>query len=363
MAENQGPAPVLGDHELYKKLLFAGIAIIGALLILAWITQNRSLKFGEIEFNGGLTFFELALFYSILSFKTASADAIAGAYCYGRALSKLGSGPHFLPFGLMQIKSKSRLVQEFQCPGEPEKVFRGHDNEPLTDKDMVRPIRVVTRAPDPDPTKGETGILDAQMTLIVSFVVQYAITDIFNFVANFGDEKQVEKQVRDIGEIIIAEVASGTTPAGFIKKLPETNDALRKKMRDRLNHLGITIESVRLISPDVSLAVSNALAGIPVARATAEQEVITAEADKTKAIKAGEGVASATRAKLMAEAEGRKKMLDALGVSGEAVLASETAKSLINANTVVVGAGGGMTDLMGVVKAAQTVLQPKGDKS
>jgi len=273
---------------------------------------------------------------------------------------RLGSGPHFIPWGLMQLSTRSRLVQEFQCPGEPEKVFRGHDSDPLPSEGMVRPIRVVTRAPE----KEDTGILDAQMTLIVSFVVQYVIGDVLNFNSNFGSTQQVESQVRDIGEVIIAEAASATTPAGFIKKLPEINASLITAMEDRLDHSGIEIISVRMISPDVSREVSAALAGIPVASAKAQARIIAATANETELAKEGAGKASAEQAMLVAKAAGRKKMATELNVAGSEILAAETANSLVNANTVIVGANSGMQELMGAVTAIRTTLQqpqPKGD--
>ncbi|MHB8860113.1 MAG: SPFH domain-containing protein [Minisyncoccota bacterium] len=355
MSTTVSPANVPADKDLYWMLWWSGLAIVGILLLVAAAMHGMSFKVGKVDFDGGLTALEAAVFYVILSFKVAPADTNAGAYCYGKALVRIPSGLHFIPCLLMQLEPRSRLVQEFQCPGEPEKVFRGHDDEPLPDG-MVRPVRVVTR----EPKEGETSILDAQMTLIVSFVVQYVITDVFDFIANFGDSKQVEKQVRDIGEIILAEVASTTTPAGFIKKLPQTNESLITKMVDRLNHLGIKIISVRMISPDVSKAVSTALAGIPEERAKAEQVKIRAAGEEVRLTKEGVGNAAAKQAMLFAEAIGRKKMATELEVTGQEVLAAETASTLANAGTVVVGAGGGMQDLMGVVKAAQIALQPKG---
>lgn len=356
MASSTNPENVRGDKLLYWVLWLSGVAVIAILLLTALVTRGMTKVVGSIDFNCGLIALEVAVLYTALSFKIAPADTYAGAYFYGKALVKLGSGPHFIPRWLMQLEPKSRLVQEFQCPGEPEKVFRGRDNEPLPSPDMVRPIRVVTRAPQ----EGETGILDTQMTLIVSFVVQYIITDVFDFIANFGDSAQVEKQTRDIGEVIIAEAASDTTPAGFITKLPETNKHLATEMADRLDHLGIKIVSVRLISPDVSYEVSAALAGIPKARALAEQAKVTAEGERVRLTEEGKGKASAEQAMLIARATGRKKMMTELEVSGDAVLAAETAATLSSANTIVIGANGGMRDLMGIVAAAQSTLQSKG---
>lgn len=355
-SKGHSPTNVTPNRGLYAFLWVCGLAIIGVLLLISWLTRDvLLLRVGAIEFDSGLTALELAFFYAALSFRMAPTDTSAGAYCYGKALVRLSSGPHFVPCGLMQFATRSRLVQEFQCPGEPERVFRGHDNEALP-PGMVRPIRVVTREPKGD----ETSILDAQMSPVVSFVVQYVIYDLLDFNANFGSTEQVEKQTRDIGEIIIAERASNTTPAGLIRELPKINETLIGEMGTRLNHLGIKIISVRMVSPDISRKVSEALAGIPEERAKAQQTVIKAGAEETRLTKEGAGKASAKQAMLTAEALGRRKMMEELKVTGAEVLAAETANALVNAGTVVVGAGGGMQDLMGVVKAAQTALRPKG---
>lgn len=357
MATNTNPTNVYGNEGLYWVLVCCGLVVVGVLLAVGALTYGLTFKIWHITFNVGLIAFEFAAFYAVLSFKYARADTNAGAYCYGKALKRFNSGPNFIPWGFIQFETRSRLVQEFQCPGEPEKIFNGHDSETLPEG-MVRPIRVTSR----DPGNDEKGILDAQMTFSVNFVVQYAISDVFDFIANFGDSAQVEKQVRDIGQIIISEVASTTTPGGFIRKLTETNQALHDTLANRLEHLGVKVVSVRLISPDLSHKVAEALAGIPVASAEAQQTVIRANADKTRREKEGSGNAFAEKAMLTARAVGRKKIADELKVDGTTVLAAETAATLANAGTVVVGADGGMKDLIGVVKAAQTVLQPKGGK-
>lgn len=361
------PANVPEHPTLYWILWYSGWAIIAALLLVSVSTWNVTLfdQYG-ITFNGGPTALLVALSFLLLSYKTVVADELAGAYCWDKALIRLVSGPHLIWFLLMQVKRGPREMQEFQCPEEPEKVFKGDDKEPLP-PGMVRPIRVVTRAPKPGVEATE--ILDTQMSIVINIVFQYVITDIFDFVANFkGSTEIVHRQMRDVGETTVAEDATTKTTSAFLRSLPKINVALAQKVQGRFKNSGITVISARLIAPDITHTVSQALADIPIARAKAEQMKITAAAEKIKRTEEGAGAANAKGAMLSAEAKGRKEMKDALGVTGDAVLASESARGILAETDVLLLGEGGMRDAMGLVKAAQSALKsgtvtvPKGAK-
>jgi regulator of protease activity HflC (stomatin/prohibitin superfamily) len=348
--------PVEENPFLYRNLVFIGLLLIVVLMIIAIPTWNKHLFDDFDQFNMGPTFLVLALMYLCLSAKDVGANQYGGAYSYGMALTRLKSGLKFIPFGLMQLRIAPREVQEFQCPGEPEQVFKGDDAETLP-PGMVRPIRAVTRAP----TAEETGLLDVQMTLVLNFVVQWQVNDIFSYVANFNNNPaQVEKQLRDIGEIVLAEEATRYTPNGFITALPTINKRLVKENQGRFQNSGVEIVSTRLISPDVSHGVSSALADIPVARAEAQQAMVRAEGERVKRTKEGEGTAAAALALLTAQADGRGKMMGVLKVGGDAVLASEAVASLSNKTVILAGAKGGMRDVMGLVTGAQLALKATG---
>lgn len=351
---DSNPDAVLENLQLYWTLQAAGafIALIPlALIPLAFGWRDVWFEYHGIAFNSGPTLVLWFVLYLGLSLKTVPANEHGGAYWYGRALKRLASGLQFVPFALVQVRLVSRLVQEFQAPAEPEKVFKDDDKKPLPEG-MVRAIRVLTRAPK----KGETGVLDHQMTVTLSFATQYAVRDILDFIANYGSFENVEKQLRDIGETTLAEAATQETPAGFIQKLPELNQTLVQKIRDRFKASGIEIISVRNIAPDISHEVSGVLADTPIKRAQAEQTVIAAGAERARLEQEGIGTASAKLATLEAQAKGRKAIADALKVSGEAVLASEAVATINEKADVVVLGTSGMADAMGLVKSAQAVL-------
>lgn len=359
------PEDVPEHPTLYWILWYSGWAIVAALLLVSVSTWNVTFfdQYG-ITFNGGPTALLAAIAFLFLSYTVVGADELAGSYCWNKALVRLVSGPHLVWFLLMQVRIAPRPVQQRQYPGEPEEVQKGPDKDPL-DEGKVRPIRPLTRAP----TATETGILDTQMALEISFVVQYAVTDIFDFVANYGGSlSSVEKQLRDIGEIVIAEETTRHTPASFITALPATNKMLLALTRKRFKQSGINIISVRLITPDLSHDVTKELANIPIARAKAEQMKIMAAGKEVEFTREGTGKANAKAAMLSAEAKGRKEMKDALEVTGDAVLASESARGILAETDVLLLGEGGMRDAMGLVKAAQSALKsgtvtvPKGAK-
>ncbi len=348
------PAAVHIHNKLYMWLLGIGAFVVLVLLTVAYARWD-TLLFEDVlglTFNGGPTVLLICGIFLVLSLAVVGADEVAGAFFYGKALKKLDSGLHIVPFGLMQVVRAPRTVQQFQCPDEPERVFKGDDRDQLP-QGMVRAIRAVTR----EPTADEKGILDVQMTLDINFVVQYAIEDIFAYVANFGTVTNIEKQLRDIGEITVAEDITRNTPSSFIRNLPKSNKKLIITVIKRFMHSGVRVISVRLISPDVSHKVSSELANIPVERAKAQQTVIKAEADKSKRIKERQGDAVGELAWLKAQAEGRKKIKDDLEVDGDAVLASEAVRGILKETDVILAGGeGGMKDVMAFVKGAQSAF-------
>lgn len=369
--ERPAPVHVQENKDLFHTLqgiglVFTLLMFLGPALLGYWDT---SFTLDHRIYHLGPVCVEIGLTYLWLSWKVVAPDSVGAAYFYGTALSRLASGPRFLPYGLIQLRTFSKNMKEFQCPGEPEKVYKGDDKDTLPDG-MVRPIRVTTatQKKGDDPKSGSGGPLDTQMSMIVNFVFQYVVDNILDFIANFsGDFAEVEKQLRDIGEQRVGEIAAKNTPETFIEKLEEINGELGELVSERFERSGIKIISVRLISPDPSHGVSEALAKVPKARAEAQARIIEADATKVEKTKAGEGEAAARLAMLEAEAKGLKKMIQDLGVKGEAVLAAQTAGKLAeNAGTIVVGTQSGMRDLMGTVKAAQATFtqqpKPKGGK-
>lgn len=354
---------------LYFVLWGLGIAVLIALGVGAKLFWDVNLI---TYFDLGPSCVAIALILLATSIKTRGLNQYGIAFFYKRPLKLLSVGPHLIPIGVMQFETYSKEIQEFQCPDEPDKVFKGHDSDTLPDG-QVRPIRITTGAPKRNSKTGETirkgGVLAVQSTFIASFVFRWRIQaggkNIFRTLQTLGlsfkDIKtQVEKQLRDIGEAVVAEYASEKTMEQFIAGLRKVNAALLEESSTRFGDTGIEIISALLISPDLGQTTSESLATIPKARADAQNKIVLAEAKEIELTRAGVGNANAARALLDAKASGQKRIMEALDVSGESVLASEAVAGLSEKTDVIIaGAQGGMTDVMGLVKGAESALKTK----
>jgi len=306
-------------------------------------------------------------------YRQVETDERGAAYLFGRALKLLEPGLNPLPWGLVQIKTRPRTTQEEQYPAEPNLVSKKDDREPLEYAEVdgkqvqcVRPIRIVTGAPKSDSEK--KGILEKQMTLTVNFVLQYIITDVVKFIAGVGTTKEAGRQLRDICEATAAEEFVQRTAGEVIEKLSDVNHTLRSTLITRTENWGIEILSARMLSPDISHELSKSLRDIPDAEAKALVVGITAEAERNKRVKEGEGAASAREKFLVAEAnaegvllakraEGLTKMKKDLDVDGETVIAALAVDSINEkTNVIIAGAEGGMRDILAAVSGAQAAL-------
>lgn len=346
------------NSSLHKTLVILSVVMLGIMTSVAIAGYYYGVKIGPTDLYVSTLVLMVLVAYIFLSLKQVDANQLAGTFAYGRPLVYHEPGLHYVPFLLMQIRVELGTVQQFQSPGEPEEVFKGHDKEDLPDG-MVRPIRVLTAAKAKDLMGVETvdgDHLNSRMTLVVNFFTRFRITDIFDFVQNYGSVTELKKQVRDTGESELAEIASVNTPATFNARLEETNENLAGKVKDCYQLAGAEFINMRLIAIDVSHEVSEALAQVVEANAKAEKTVIDAEAAKKSATLAGQGAAAAKLSDLTAEAKGLKKRMDALGVGGDAILAAETVQGLSKQSVIIAGAEGGMRDLMAIAVGAQRSL-------
>lgn len=353
------PEKVAANPNLFKKIRYGVLITYGVLILLGLLTWWVQIIPG---LNIGLPLILVPFIHFAFSWRIINQDEWGAFFFWERPLVTGEPGPHFLPRGLVQMRTAPRKRKQFQAPGEPEQVFRGDDKVPLPDG-MVRPIRITTRAPK----EGETGHLDVQMTASWSFYVQYQILDLFRFFSIVVSFENAEKLMRDTGEAVLNEFASKHTMNGMIENLPEINKVLDNRIRDLVNSWGMEVYEARALAPDLSHSLSEELRNIASTRAIAEQTRERAAAERVRLEEEGLGAAAALAARLEAEAEGREQFLTAeaggleakmnrLGVSGADVLAAEVASdALASADSIIVGADG-IRDLAGMAVAAKHVL-------
>lgn len=358
--------PVKIHPQLYKKIVSATIATYAALLALAVLTWNVMI----LPFlNVGFGFVVIVLCHFMFSWIVAKTDEWVALYFYERAIKVIDPGPYFVPAGLMQPKRVPRGLKQFQAPGEPEQIFHGDDKAALP-AGMVRPIRITTRAPK----ENEKGHLDVQMTIEWSFYVQYQIFDFFQFISRVGSFEHAARLIRDTGEAVLNEFASEMTVNGMIENLKEINEEIDNRIRELVNTWGMEIYEAKALAPNLSHTLATELRNLPAERLRAEQARTKASANRFRLEEEGEGAASAEAAMLVAKAEGREAFLtaeanglkakkDALNIDGETVIVAEVASDAFkNADSVIVGAGDGVRDLMGMLKGGKSVLNSGGDK-
>lgn len=364
------PDPKLEEVKVHKNLywmlFFGAFGVYALLLLVAWSTWDVMLIPGIPGFNVGFPLLAIVLVHFFSSWGAVDTDEWAAFYFYGRALRILPPGPYFMPKGLMQIKKESKKLRQFQAPGEPEQVFHGDNKLPLP-PGMVRPIRITTRAG----RENETGHLDVQMTAEWSFYVQFQIKDFFQFITSVGDFDHAAKLIRDTGEAVLNDFASKHTMNGMIENLTEISEQLDNRIRALTNRWGMEIFEARILSPDVSHTLATELRNLPAERLRAEQTRTRAGAERERLEQEGAGAATARKAFLAAEADGREAFLVAeangleakkvkLNISGEDVLVAEVASDAFkNADSVMVGAGDGVRDLLGAIKVGKSVLGSK----
>lgn len=341
--------PVIPAEGLYSTLIYGTMAVYVLLFVLGWVNWQVPL-FGPFNVGGG--YISLAVLHFLSSWTYVDKDQFAAAYFWGRALKILERGPVFRPLGLVQVEFAPSILGQFQAPGEPEEVFHGDNTAPLP-RGMVRPIRVTTR----DRIRGENGKLDAQMTLDVSFYIQFQIYDFLQFVSTVGTFKHAKKLMRDTCETLVGEWATTHTVNGLILSLPQFNKIVDNRLRKLTKNWGMQIFEAKMLSPDLSHDLAAELRNIPKTRLQVDQVRERADGEQYRLAKEGRGKASARRSFLTAEADGLEAQKKQLSVTGEAVIAKTVAENaLANADSVLMG-GGAVAELTGQFDTVRHALE------
>lgn len=378
----KGPVPE--DLELYWGLL-------GTLVVLYISSFAFGLTLWNVEVHPSLgkavTYGSLlvygALVHLVLSWRSVAKDEVGGTFFYGRPLKKARSGLHYVALGVIQLEKITTIRSQFQLPGEPEEIFWGDEHDPL-EPGKVRPMILPTGKPKDEKELKKSGgdaILNIQSNLRTEAIVAFAVADPLSFFARIGSLKNAQQQLRDIAQRCLGPEFRKYTVGEIIANFDAINQALLGAVQRETGpesdtgSWGLTISAAymlpivlpkRIADQMVEIAKKRAEArteeaGIFVEQAKAKQTVIQADAQRYKDTEVGLGKASAAQAlkkgELVGEAQGYKAQMKALGVSGEVILAAQTAQdAFANADSIIVGGESGMRDLLGAVKGAQNVL-------
>ncbi len=335
------------EKLIAQKRMFL-VWVIGAYTLFSLVALGLSFYSTTIfgmDWNWGLAMFLAIVLYTIASLRTIGPTELGARILFGKPMDNVYSGFVFVPFGIFELKTASRLVIQSELPANPEHIFHGEGETPAG---KFPPIRI----PFGPPNKGD-GIPDddpvnARMVAEVVPVISWLINDFVRFLTTVGDIDEAKRQMEDASVAMITEAFAKITPAAALRDLEvhsqNLKEAIDKRVdRDEETRWGIDLKSAKIKAINFSHDLNTAILGIPQATVKAKAVTITAEGEKVKRRLEGEGAGAAEQAVLEGRTTGLKKMMDDLGLSGQVILGAETARGVTNnpgQKTIIVGADG-----------------------
>lgn len=320
-----------------KRRFWAGVVAGYSVLLVVAITVGLfPTTIADVKWNWGLAIFLSLVLYTIASFRKIGPTELGARLFFGKPIDQVSSGFVFVPFGIFSLEIAPAVFIQEELPSDPENIFRGEGTIP---EGKFPPIRI----PFGLPTEENDDPYDHRMTQEVVPVITWRIVDFVKFLTTVGNVKDAKKQMEDTAVAMLTEAFAKITPAVALKEMETHSQNLNNSINDIVDDWGIELKSARIKAINFNHELNTAILGIPQATVKAKAAIITAEADKRKAILAGEGKGGAEKAELSGRSAGTKKMMDDLGLSANAILAAETARAITNnpgQKTIIAGSGG-----------------------
>lgn len=392
--ENKIKSEVLVDITLYpppQMYYWAVIALyifmqaaLGLYISLPLTTRVVS---AGVPVNVGALLLILQIIHLFGSFRSIGVDDLAGFSLYGRPWYVPKSGLYLVPTGILKVIRANRNYKDKRFPGPADKIFRvstelqdkreGGDIPPAN-SELFRPIYVMTG--EPQLTQEEKKQLeesdggnpyDRQLVVEISYFVRYRPEQQYggifriarNLSAQTGDiDARIEDLVREQSERDMKSIISRNTAATIIENWDLINESFILKLTLATMRLGIDIDTKGggLNELNTSHKTNEEQANVARELFKKTATITKAEAESITRQKVREGDAKGEVAWLTAQAIGRKKIMEELKVSGDAVLASEAVRNVLaNTDVILAGSEGGMKDMLTLVKGAQAAFTPK----
>ena len=355
--------------------LWSGIILLG----------TESSFIGPLLIDPGFALLLLQGAHLVISIRSIRLDELPGIDIFGRPLYEPKPGILVVPFGLLTLTRASRSYRDMRYPGPADKIWRisetlqssreGGDIPPTLgqagyQEGLVRPLIATTGEPrigKKERKQNRTvklNPLDQQQAIEYSTFVRYRPSEkhggIFRLIRNLGIRGKGPEEIHRIVVEFLREqnerdantVISRHTYATLRENLADVNTVFAYKLQASIMRLGIQLdlEGTSFVDMNPSRSTNQVQA-----------DARRAEFERDRAATIGKGEGEAARYKLEGLAAGYKKIKTDTGVSGEAVIASETAKNALsqNTDTLVLGTGG-IEQLFGLVKAGQGMLKRQG---
>lgn len=354
-------------------ILLAGCIVLGILDYsgVFWPAHVVGLNLGVI---GVL----MIAMYTGASFHKLEENEMAARKFLGNPINNLGPGPHFIPPLLCELKLVPGTTNLLETPAEPSLVWREEGSIP-DEKILLgwRPANRITftgkqyRMGGP---KGEYFVdsddpLERTLTAEVAFVQRWRIRDACRFLTRIGSIENADSQLEDAAVTFGAEKFSPLDFLTFKNSLGslavELKDVIEKKIgfrRDLKSAEGVSEWGIHLDSVQIKYALSKKLntsiQNTSRAAARAKTTVTTAKAQREKDFLEGQGTGARKREDMTGEAAGVEEMMRVTGLTSEQILAARVAREAASgpSTTLLAGARGGATDLLGMAGAGAALL-------
>lgn len=263
------------------------------------------------------------------------------------------SGPVPLIPGLMSLEKVRKYPKHWQFPADPEHTYNGDDKDELPihpdGEPMVRPLRLVTGPPWPN----YSGILNVQMTTKVMGTMRPRVRNAATFWIRHNGataEEKIAEARRQVNETWLQAVQRewGCRPAGkIVDDVDEILKEVLEKVDTDVRSRGLDIYSMTILHPDLSHAVSKAMAGIPEANARKQQIEVDADANKYDEIRKGEAAAQVKLDREKAESDSIAYRADVLQMEPRELLALEAATDIVGDKTQYIFGANGVAEALG----------------
>ncbi len=314
----------------------------------------------KTEWNWGWAAFFTQVLYVVFSFKTVGPTELGAILFFGRPIKEVRSGLVFVPLGICQLKTETRLTIQEELPGDPALIFRGTGEVP---KGMFPPIRIPFANKPKDPEKTDPGDpLNRRVTAEVVPIIRYRIADYILFLTTIGDREQAKKQMEDATIALCMRELPQMTVAEALVTLLEFNQTLQKTIEQLVHEeeidgklvqkWGIKVETVQIKLINFHHDLNQAIASVPEAEFTAKKRRLD-----------GEGEGAFEKAILDGRTAGLLVMKKELGLDGGIILSAETARAITNnpgQKTVITGVKG-FADLIGIATAIEKTIKKESE--
>ncbi len=355
MFGNHDGTPLVGKPAKYVAALVATTAPALPLIL--------PLMFGDPLGASRIAMLVALGAYHLTSLHVVQENELAGIWVLQQRALAVGPGFYPVPRGIAELNKLPTSSQQDQFPADPEKISKKDDALGLEDK-LFRPIRVTTAQVNPDEPPSDDP-LATRLTLEVTFSVVWKLHKDYFFDmweripgADWNEKYlRIVRQMRDTGEVQIAEIVGQHTPDYIIAHIAEINDKIKDELQKALAKWGIEIEEALLQSPDFPKAVNVAIANVAAARANGAATITTARATREASILEADGkaegrklLAEAARVELAKQGQGIKDAATAVNMSGADYRAGEVAMATIGQADLVLGTEG-VAQAMGLGRA------------